>query len=86
MFGVGARGFSGDDCWKLCPLTDSDGARIGLSDEDGESEAYVPSEDGLDKEKSSDNGGDSDALIEQLYQKLQAKKKEKIKVGSVNLG
>ena len=64
--------------------TDSDGAWLGLSDEDGDSEAYVPSEDSLDKEKSSNDGGHSDASIEQLYQKLRAKKKEKKKVGSVN--
>lgn len=64
--------------------TDSDGARLGLSDKDGENEAYAPSEDDLDEDKSSDDGRDSDASIERLYQKLQAKKKEKKKVGSVN--
>lgn len=64
--------------------TDSDGARLGLSDKDGENEAYAPSEDDLDEDKSSDDGRDSDASIERLYQKLQAKKKEKKKVGSAN--
>ena len=79
---------AGEDLAEVPPAstvdTDSDGARLGLSDEDGESEAYVPSEDDLDKEKSSDDGGDSDASIAELYQKLRAKKKEKKKVGSVN--
>lgn len=79
---------AGEDLAELPPAstvdTDSDGARLGLSDEDGDSEAYVPLEDGLDKEKSSNDGGHSDASIEQLYQKLRAKKKEKKKVGSVN--
>jgi hypothetical protein len=74
---------AGEDLAELPPAstvdTDSDGARLGLSDADGESEGYVPSEDGLDKEKSSDVGGDSDASIEQLYQKLRAKKKRKRK-------
>jgi hypothetical protein len=79
---------AGEDLAELPPAstvdTDSDGAQLGLLDEDGDSEAYVPSEDGLDKKKSSDDGGDPDASIEQLYQKLWVKKKEKKKVGSVN--
>ena len=61
--------------------TDSDGGRLELSDKDGGSESYVLSEDGLCKEKSSDDGRDSDASIELLYQKLQAKKKGKEKGG-----
>ena len=76
---------AGEDLAELPPAstvdTDSDGAWLGLSDEDGDSEAYVPSEDGLDKEKSSDDGGDSDTSIKQLYQKLWAKKKRKEKGG-----
>ena len=63
--------------------TDSDGGRLGPSDKGGGGESYVPSEDGLDKEKSSDDGRNSDASIEPLYQKLQAKKKGR-KVGSIN--
>jgi len=74
----------GEDMAELPPAstvdTDSDGARLGLSDDDGESEGYKPSEDEVNKEKSSgDDGGDSDASIDQLYQKLRAKKKRKEK-------
>lgn len=76
---------AGEDMAELPPTstvdTDSDGARLGLSDEDGKSEGYKPSEDEADKERnSSDDGGDSDASIDQLYQTLRAKRKEKKKV------
>lgn len=57
--------------------TDSDGGRLGLSDKDSGGESYVPSEDSSGKEKSSDDSRDSDASIELLYQKLQAKKRKK---------
>lgn len=68
--------------------TDSDGAWLGLSDEDGKSDGYVPSGDelNLNQEENSSQDGDSDALIAQLYQKLKAKKKEKKKVSSLNSG
>jgi hypothetical protein len=74
----------GEDLAELPPTstidTNSNGAQLRMLNEDDNSDIYVPSEREANSNDGSlgDNGsGDSDVSMEELYQHLYAKRKEK---------